>query len=119
MEKLEAREGARGVTSTALLQIARTSATLLRDQPALDPMMRLCIAAWRELDGDRPVWGDALGPIPWTAIDAWCRARQLGQESAELVAHALAIADSERAKRRAAKRTTDNATGAQRGGKGR
>jgi hypothetical protein len=117
MEKLEAREGARGVTSASLLQIARQSAAYLRDRPEVDPMMQLCVSAWRELDGDRPVWGDTLGPIPWTAIDAWCRAHGLDQESAELVAHALSVAESERAKRKAAKRANDKATGAQRGGK--
>jgi hypothetical protein len=117
MEKLEHRENARGVTSASLQQIARASATLLRDRPEVDPMMQLCIAAWRELDGDRPVWGDTLGPIPWTAIDAWCRARHLDQESAELVAHALGVADSERAKRKAARRANEKATGAQHGGK--
>lgn len=50
-----------GVTLKALL-----------DRPQLEPDLDWVLEAFWDLSGDRQV-GFSLGPIPWTAIDAWCR----------------------------------------------
>jgi hypothetical protein len=93
------------------------------DEPPNDPGVQLCVRVWRELGGDRAAWGASLGPIPWVAVDGWCRAHRYDRETSDLIARALAVADSSRRSREEAKRERDKAAAEQaakdRGGKGR
>jgi hypothetical protein len=97
-----------------LLQIARERALLRVDEPPTDPGVALCTRVWSELEGTRAAWGQALGPIPWPAIDAWCSSHGYDGDTRDLVVAALDAADCARAEREQAKRALDNATGGKR-----
>lgn len=48
----------------------------LQNMPELELGNELALMAFYELCGDRQS-GFGAGPIPWTAVDAWCRAHEI------------------------------------------
>jgi len=54
----------------------------------------------------------ALGPIPVTAIYAWCEAEGFDRESTMILKRVILYLDSERAAAEVSKRALANATGA-------
>lgn len=74
--------------------------------------MHRCIQAWEDLSTCRSI-GFAAGPIPVTAIWAWCDRRGLDDEAAELVEHVIRTLDVQRAEAEAAKTADRTARGAQ------
>lgn len=65
-------------------------------EPPLDYAMARCLDAWQDLSTCRPI-GMAVGPIPWTAIVAWCEFHELDREITAVVVHVIRTLDIQRA----------------------
>lgn len=68
------------------------------EEPPLDHAGRLVVACWVDLAGERRVWGDMLGPIPYSAIRTWADDHGLDDDSRLLVLRAIQHADAERSR---------------------
>jgi hypothetical protein len=84
------------------------------NEPPRDYAVGRCISAWNDLSTCRPI-GMATGPIPWTAIVAWCEFHQLDRDVAAAVIYVVRSIDLQRAQAEAAQRAKDTATGSKRG----
>lgn len=75
---------------------------LLDTAPPLDGQAAIYVRAWHRLASCRPVIVVAgasaaiYGPIPWTAIDAWCARAGFDDDAFNLVVAVLEIAEADR-----------------------
>lgn len=84
-------------------QLRARAAELVAERPEHDEMHQLVLEAWHALDSCRSI-GFAVGPIPITAIYAWCdRQPVLDEELSTLVIGAINYLDAERSRAQAAK----------------
>ena len=97
----------------ARVQVERGLAQIHAEEPELDHAAAICINAWHELGSCRGI-GMALGPIPVTAIYAWCEAEGFDHESTMILKRVILQLDAERATAEAAARTLANAGGSKR-----
>jgi hypothetical protein len=98
------------VKGDARAQVERGLAQIHASEPELDHTAVVCLHAWHELGTCRGI-GMAVGPIPVTAIYAWCDAEGFDHESTMILKHVLLHLDAERAAAEAAKRRLANAQG--------
>lgn len=82
--------------------------TLLAE-PHLCAASRLCIDAWLDLQSERRIGFGALGPIPVTALLAWCRFHRLDGDVTQLVERVIRRLDNEYLDREASKRNAKEA----------
>jgi hypothetical protein len=82
----------------------------MTDQPPRDVAVVTCLQAWGDLSTCRQI-GMAVGPIPWTAIVAWCDRRGLDPDAAELVTRVIRVLDVQRAEAETAKRDLEKTVG--------
>ena len=82
------------------------------DEPERDAAIGMCIHAWSDLGTCRAI-GMALGPIPWTAIVAWCEFHELDREASVTLVQVIRQLDHERAEAEAARQRLTTARGAQ------
>ena len=68
--------------------------------------------AWHDLNTCRAI-GMAVGPIPWTAIVAWCEFHELDRDAAMQLIHVIRKLDNDRAEREASERALKNLIGGQ------
>ncbi|TMQ02172.1 MAG: hypothetical protein E6J91_53375 [Deltaproteobacteria bacterium] len=81
-----------------------------RGEPELHLAAAICIRAWHDLGTCRGV-GMALGPIPVTAIFAWCELEGFDREATMILRDVVRTADNERAEREASRQRLKNLTG--------
>lgn len=81
-----------------------------KEQPELSYAAQRCVQAWNDLSTCRSV-GMSMGPIPITAIWAWCDRQELDAEAAAIVEHVIRRLDIGHAEAAAAKREVTDATG--------
>ena len=82
-------------------------------RPEVDFAVARCLAAWGDLSTCRAV-GMAMGPIPWTAIVAWCEFHDLDYDTAVLVIDVIRMVDRDRAEAAESKRRIDELRGGKR-----
>lgn len=75
----------------------------IQNAPELLPGLGLYLRAFYDLDSCRPV-GFGEGPIPWTAIEEWCRSLELDEEERDDVHYLVRRLDNAYLKHREAKR---------------
>lgn len=67
--------------------------------------MEMVIECFRALEGDRHIGYGALGPIPFTAIDAWSRRHRIEGRLFNVLVAVIQRLDGERMEREASERT--------------
>lgn len=67
----------------------RERAKRYADKPPLEGYAALVLLCWQDLAGERPAWGDRLGPVPYRAIMAWSADRGLDADETRLVQLAI------------------------------
>lgn len=76
----------------------------LAGAPETDTAMAMVIAAWRDLEGERPLGYGVVGFIPYRAVLAWSSFNRLDRELTEMLVTVLQRLDADRADRDAAAR---------------
>ena len=76
---------------------------LLERKPPHDALIAEVIYVWHLLDSERSIGMD-VGPIPWSAVVAWCdRQPHIDDELTTIFVEAINYLDADRQRRRAAK----------------
>ena len=75
----------------------------IKNAPELAPGLGIYLRAFYELDSCRPV-GMGEGPIPWTAVEDWCRSLGLDEEERDDVHYLVRRLDNAYLKHRESKR---------------
>jgi hypothetical protein len=82
-----------------------SEAEVMERRPELDEATAIGIRAWNAVSTCRSI-GFGLGPIPQTAIDAWCDRRGLDLDAADFLSDALRYVDGCLLEREASKQRT-------------
>lgn len=72
--------------------------------------MAICLRAWSELNTCRSL-GMSVGPIPVTAVFAWCSVEGLDREATKIMREVIGIADRQFMEKQASARRLQNITG--------
>ena len=67
----------------------------IRDAPSLLPGLGLYYGGFMDLVSSRPIGVSGPGPIPWTAVEAYCRALDLDEEQADDMHYFVTKLDAE------------------------
>lgn len=70
------------------------------DRPTTNEIVRMCVDAWNELDGDRHIGLGGSARIPFTALVTWARVHHLDREEFTLLTRVIAQLETEREVRR-------------------
>lgn len=68
-------------------------------RPPLYEAAALAIEAWGALGSCRPVSMAGAGPIPFTAVLAWCAHNQCDEDTTDMLIHVIEQLDADRAER--------------------
>ncbi|HEU4727689.1 MAG TPA: hypothetical protein VFT22_07365 [Kofleriaceae bacterium] len=92
----------------------RQTDVILAQEPPRDYAVHRCVQAWSDLSTCRAI-GMTVGPVPWTAIVAWCDFHGLDHEATELMIYVIRALDNERAEEAALEARQKAALGSGRG----
>lgn len=91
-----------GIAAEARARIVRDLQVILDKEPEMDFQIARCVNAWHDLGTCRAI-GMAVGPIPVTAVYAWCEVEGFDLESTRIVKTVIRHVDGERSAREASK----------------